>query len=146
MIAFNELMDAFLFVSSERQGMHTAILCMETGQIYYRSELGGIDETDDDDLDQYSCIEIPHKNDLGLGRDLVFEFVETRLPGYYDRVQRMFEKRGAYGRCKDFLESKGLLESWYQFENQREETAIRQWCAENQIEISESPRDTTLSI
>ncbi len=138
MIAFDDLMDAFFFVSSERYGVHTAIFCKETGQIYYRGEPGGIDETGDDDLEQYSWLEVPHKNDLDLGQELVFEFVETHLPGDYDRVWQMFKRRGAYRRFKDFLESRGLLENWYEFENQREEMAMRHWCAENEIEISEN--------
>ena len=90
MIAFDEFMTAFIFVSSEGYGVHTAIFCRETGQIYFRSEHGDIDEIGDEDLDEYTCIEIPHKNDLGLGRDLVFEFVEAHLPDDYDRVWQIF--------------------------------------------------------
>ncbi len=138
MTAFDEFMTAFIFVSSEGYGMNTAIFCRETGQIYFRSELGDIDEIGDEDLDEYTCIEIPHKNDLGLGQDLVFEFVEAHLPGEYDRVWQIFGRRGAYRRFKDFLESKGLLERWYDFENQREELAMREWCRENEIEFSEN--------
>lgn len=65
------------------------------------------------------------------------EFVEAHLPDDYDRVSRIFGRRGAYRLFKDFLESKGLLERWYDFENRREELAVRQWCLENEIEFSE---------
>jgi hypothetical protein len=64
MIKFSDIEDAFSFVSSDRYGMHTALLNKDTGQIYYRSEMGDIDEIDDD-LDWNNCIGIPHKNDLG---------------------------------------------------------------------------------
>jgi hypothetical protein len=134
MVKFSDIEDAFFFVSSESYGLHTAILNKETGKLYYRSELADWDEIDDD-LDWESCIEIPHKNDLELGHELVFEFVESHLADDYERVRQMFNKRGAYGRFKHFLESKGLLQSWYDFENQQEEKALREWCTLNEIEI-----------
>jgi hypothetical protein len=137
MIKFSEIQDAFLFVSSAGYGMNTAILCKDTGQILYRSEMGDLDEIDDDDLDWDKCIKIPHKNDLDMGQSLIFEFVEMQSPGDYNDVQQIFRKRGAYRRFKDFLERKGLLEMWYDFENKREEQALRQWCLENEIELSD---------
>lgn len=137
MIKFSDIEDAFLFVSSAGYGMHSALLCKDTGRILYRSEMGDLDEIGNEDLDSDTCIEIPHKNDLDLGQRLVFEFVESRLPDGYHPVQEIFRRRGAYGRFKDFLESKGLLQSWYDFENRRQEQALRDWCEENGIEISD---------
>jgi Uncharacterised protein family (UPF0158) len=137
MIKFSDIEDAFLFVNSAGYGMHSALLCKDTGRILYRSEMGDLDEIGNEDFDSDTCIEIPHKNDLDLGQRLVFEFVESRLPDGYHRVQEIFRRRGAYGRFKDFLESKGLLQSWYDFENRREEQALRDWCEENGIDISD---------
>jgi hypothetical protein len=136
MITFGDIQDAFFFVSSAAYGMNSALLHKDTGQILYCSEMGDIDEISDEDLDSDMHIEIPHKNDLDLGQRLVFEFIETHVPDEYHRVQQIFRRRGAYGRFKGFLESKGLLESWYAFESQREEQALRQWCEENEIELS----------
>jgi hypothetical protein len=121
MVTFSEIQDAFLFVSSTEYGMHSAILYKDTGQIYYHSELGGIDDMDEEDLDWDMCIEIPHKNDLDLGQNLVFEFVERHSAVEYHSVQQIFQYHGAYRRFKDLLEQKGLLQSWYNFENQRQE-------------------------
>jgi hypothetical protein len=129
MIKFSDIQDAFLFVSSAGYGMNTAILCKDTGQILYRSEIS--------DLDWDMCIEIPHRNDLDMGQNLIFEFVKMRLPDDYHHVQQIFRKRGAYRRFKDFLETKGLLEMWYDFESKREEQALRQWCVKNEIELSD---------
>jgi hypothetical protein len=137
MISFSDIQDAFLFVSAAPYEEHSALLCKDTGEILYRSEMAGIDEIGDEDLDWDKWIEIPHKNDLDLGKQLVFEFVEMRMPDEYGRVEQIFGRRGAYGRFKDFLESKGLLESWHDFENQREEQALRQWCEENEIKLSD---------
>ena len=135
MIKFSDIEDAYFFVSSDSYGLHTALLNKDTGQLYYRSEMGDIDEIDDD-LDWSHCAAIPHKNDLGLGQELVFEFVKNRLVDEYDRVRQIFKKRGAYGKFKNLLESKALLQDWYDFENQQEERALRRWCNENGIEIS----------
>jgi hypothetical protein len=99
--------------------MNAALLRKDTGQILYRSEMGDIDEIGNEDFDWDTCIEIPHKNDLDLGQRLVFEFISTHLPDEYHRVQQIFRRRGAYGRFKDFLESRGLLESWYARERDR---------------------------
>jgi hypothetical protein len=136
MIAFSEIQDAFLFVSSAEYGMNSAILCKDSGRIYYRSEAGGIDEIDEEELDCDTFIEIPHKNDLDLGQELVFEFVELHLADEMTSVQRIFHGRGAYGRFKDLLEQKGMLQRWYDFENLREEEALRQWCTENEISLA----------
>ena len=47
MITFSEIQDAFLFVSSAEYGMHSAILCKDSGRIYYRSEAVDFDEIEE---------------------------------------------------------------------------------------------------
>jgi hypothetical protein len=136
MFSFGDIEDAFLFVSSSSYGMNSAILCRTTGRIFYRSEMGGIDEVGDEELDGETCVAIPHRNDLDLGQRLVFEFIQAHLPGEYNRVEEIFRKRGAYGPFKNFLESKGMLKAWYEFEKERENQALRQWCDENGIDLS----------
>jgi hypothetical protein len=34
------------------------------------------------------------------------------------------------------LASRGLLQAWYDFEEQRQKQALLQWCQENDIELS----------
>ena len=135
-VTFSEIEQAFFFVNSAEMGMHSAVLHRPTGQVYCSSEIGDMDEISEADLDWDECIEIPNKNELDLGRDLVFEFVAEHLPDDYERVDRIFRKRGAYSRFKDLLEAKGSLQRWYDFENQREEQALRRWCEENQIVLA----------
>ncbi len=134
---FNDIHDAFLFVSSDSYGMNSATLCKDTGKIYYRSEMAGIDDAESEDIDWTNSVDIPHKNDLDLGKSLFLEFVDKYLPKDYYHVEQIFRARGAYGRFKRLLEDKGLLQTWYDFENQREEEAPREWCEENEIEFSE---------
>jgi hypothetical protein len=59
------------------------------------------------------------------------------LPDEFDRVDAIFSKRGAYSRFKDLLEEKGLLDKWYNFEDERNRNALMQWCIENDIELED---------
>ena len=98
--------------------------------------MADIDETEEEeDLNWDQCVEVPRKNDLGLGRNLVFEFVTEHLPDDYGRVRQMFMRRGAYSRYKALLERRGLLQKWFDLENSRVEYALRNWCDENGIEL-----------
>ena len=50
-----------------------------------------------------------HKNDLGLGQDLVMSFIEQELPDEFNTVASYFRKNGAYRRFKDLLEERDQL-------------------------------------
>ena len=135
---FNEILDALMFVSAMGYGENTAILDKQTGKIYFHSDFGDFDELEqlsDEDYDSTVHIDIPHKNDLDLGRALVFEFVEQFMPEEDGKVSQIFRKRGAYSRYKDLLEHRGMLQKWHDFENQREQVALLEWCKENEINI-----------
>jgi hypothetical protein len=136
-VSFSDIEDAFLFVGSAPYGTNAAYLNVETGQILYQSEMADIDEIGDEEMDWDQMVEIPHKNDLDLGQSLVFAFVELNLPDDYGRVRDMFGRKGAYSRFKEFLAAKDLLEAWYGFEHERQQKALRSWCAENQIPVSD---------
>jgi len=135
MVTLSEIREAFLFVSSAEYGMNRALLFKDNDEIYYHSEIDDLDELDEDESKCNNFIEIPHKNDLDLSQRLVFEFAELHLADDLSRVEQIFHGRGAYGRFKDLLEGKGLLQSWYDFENQREEEALREWALENEVEL-----------
>jgi hypothetical protein len=139
MASFNEIDNAFEFVSSNMYGMNSAVLCKDTGKIFYQSDLAVLNEIEDAEamLDRDNCVDIPHKNDLELGKNLVFEFVEERLPKKMGLVDSMFRHPGAYSNYKALLESEGILQAWYDFENTMEEKALRQWCKDNNIKLEE---------
>jgi hypothetical protein len=133
---FSDIEDAFMYVSSTMYGVNNALLCMDTGKILYSSEMAGIDEAEDEDeLDWDQCVKVPHKNDLDLGRDLVFKFTEEQLSRDYDRVRQMFRRKGAYSRFKQLLEQRGMLDEWYEYENSCEERALRKWCEDTGVEL-----------
>jgi len=134
-ISFDVIVDAFMFVSMEQPYVHNAYLCKETGQTFYTSEIGDSDELPEDLDESDKYVAIPHKNELDLGKDLVFEFTSEYLPEELDRVLAIFRKKGAYSRYKDILEIKGSLQKWHQYEEDRQKAALREWCAENDIDI-----------
>lgn len=135
---FSELEGAFLFVNSAPQGQNTAYLCLATGEFHWHSEFGDNEGMLPNDLeDPAAYIEIPHKNELDLGKQLVLEFVAHSLPNDLDDVDRTFRRRGAYGRFKALLEHRGKLEEWHEFELQHQRRALREWCEENDIELED---------
>jgi hypothetical protein len=136
MIKFDEIENAFFYVSSNQPFMNSAVVNRITGKTYYQSDFAGTDEFPEDvESDDY--IAIPHKNDLDLGTDLVFEFVSIFIPEKTSDVKEIFMSRGAYRRFKDFLLSIGQLEAWYNFEDEQTKKALRQWCKENDLDINE---------
>ncbi|MBC2710411.1 MAG: hypothetical protein HGJ94_05250 [Desulfosarcina sp.] len=114
-----------------------AYLNKETGEAFYVSEYGDSDELPEDIEDNEKYIEVPHKNELDLGRNLVFDFVGSQLPDDFDRVQGIFRSRGAYRRYKVLLDSRGMLQAWYDFEQRATESALRKWCRDNGIQLED---------
>jgi len=138
--SFSEIEFAFMYVSGSMYGMNTVVLHRDTGEFLYRSEMAETDEIGDRDIEGDEWVGIPHKNDLDLGNVLVFEFVEDFLPDDYERVRQIFSRAGAYSRYKDLLDQRGMLEKWYDYENSREQSALRKWCEENGLKLDdESP-------
>jgi Uncharacterised protein family (UPF0158) len=136
-ISFADLQEAFLFVNFGDPGENEAYLDRQSGKIYCHSAYGDNDEELPEDIDDEKYIVIPDKRELDLGKPLVLDFVSQFLPDDYDAVRRIFSRKGAYGRYKDLLAERGALERWYDFENKAEEAALREWCAENGIELSD---------
>ena len=83
-IEFKEIMDAFDFVSFGQMYEHQAFLDKETGKIYWHSEFGDNEEELPEDIDDGKYIEIPHKNELDLGKALVLDFAYEYLPNSID--------------------------------------------------------------
>jgi len=134
-IKFKDIEEAYDFVSFGQYGDHTALLDKSSGKIYWRSEMGDSDEIPDEIWESDDTIEIPNKNDLDLGNQLVFDFVKSHALADYEKVRAIFDRRGAYARYKNFLESNGLLQKWDDYEEERQEKALRDWCEENKIEL-----------
>lgn len=136
MINYSDIETAFVFVSMSPPYEHYAYLNKETGEIYFVSEIGDSNELPDDLEENEKYVSIPHKNDLGLGRNLVFDFVADNLPDEFEKVQSIFGNKGAYARYKDLLESKGQLQAWYDFESRAIEETLRVWCETKELVLT----------
>lgn len=135
-IKYDDLESAFEFVSAGEPMEHNAYISLDTGQIYWVSDMADEADAPPEDVetsDRY--IAVPHKKDLDLGRYLVTRFVRQVMPDSEAEVEGIFRRRGAYGRFKGLLDAKGQLEAWYRFEEAAQDEAMRAWCAENEIEI-----------
>ena len=133
-VKFQDILDAFEFVSCGQPYEHEAFLCTTTGKIHFHSELADDEEPLADDIDESGkYIPIPHKNDLDLGEPLAIQFAGEAMPEAIGEVQGIFSRPGAYARFKAMLEYRGKLEHWYEYEKRAREQALRRWCKDNGI-------------
>lgn len=137
-IKISDILDLFELVSSGSPFDSQGYICKTTGKTYFYTDFADFEEEEalpEDVYDEEKYLAIPHKNDLDLGRDLVFDFVEAYLPSEYENVRSMFQRKGAYARFKALLDNANQLEQWYQFEANRTEQALRAWCEAYDVEI-----------
>lgn len=134
-----KLMDlefALAFASADGGESSTVLVDKASGEIYCQSEYTD-EEIPEEAWDSDDVVRMPPKKELDLGSRLVFRFVEEVFPDGCDRVREIFSRRGAYARYKDWLECNGLLDQWYDYSNTAEKEAIREWCADEGIELEE---------
>ncbi len=79
-------------------------------------------------------INLPSKYELGLGKELTFRFAEENLSetDFY-KTEKVFSRKGAYEKWKNFLFNRNLLEAWYKFSNDAEVKALKNWLNNNEI-------------
>lgn len=129
---FAEVLDGFEFGAFGAMLTNQAFISLERGTVHFvSSEL----ELAPEDLDSGDYLALPDKATLGLGRELMMEFAQEQLPDDVDTVWGFFSKRGAYRRFKDFLERRGRIQAWYDYESAATEARLRAWCAEHGIEL-----------
>ncbi len=132
---FENIEEGFNFVSFGAPMEHEAYLFLETGEIHWYSEYGDTEPLPEDIEEPGKYISIPHKNDLGLGKRLVLQFVSEYMPDDLADVQDIFRRRGAYSKYKERLDSRGLLKEWFEYEDHTGKEALRQWCQDQGLEI-----------
>ena len=141
-VKFEDLLLAFDFVSFGHPMEHQAFISLDTAAIYWLSEDNPDEEIPEDLETSDRYIAVPHKYDLDLGRELVFQFAAEELPERYEDVQACFRRRGAYARFKDLLAAEGRVNQWHQFEAMMTEKALTEWCAENDIQVIKNDRES----
>jgi hypothetical protein len=138
-VKYEDLQEAFDFVSSAAPMEHSAHISLDTGAIYWMSDVNPLEEEVPDDLETSNrYIAVPHKNDLDLGSHLALRFAAEEMPDRYAQIEGFFRHRGAYARFKQLLDAEGCLDRWHTFEAEATERALRNWCAENDIQVVES--------
>jgi len=143
-IKYSDLLDAYLFVNSGMLGEHDVVIDKTTGTIRYPFDEDEHEDEEEEELPDdletsLPYVRVPHRYELNLGNDLVFSFVRQELPDEWDTVRGMFGRRGAYARFKDLLHARGMLEKWYAFEDRATEEALRAWCKDVGIQLSDPP-------
>ena len=93
-IEFEEITDVFEFVGFDHMKQSSAFLNKEIGQVYFRFESDNIFEEWPEDRDNEKYNAIPHKLDLGWGRDLAFDFVYLFLPNKIETITSLFSRKG----------------------------------------------------
>ena len=78
-----------------------------------------------------------HANSEELHFEFEFrlKFTATHIPEDFGQVDSFFQRRGAYAKFKNLLNTKGLLAEWYEFEEQEQVKALKEWCKDNGINI-----------
>jgi hypothetical protein len=69
---------------------------------------------------------------------LCLRFIRQELTDSYAEAKNIFRGTGAYRRFKQMLQSEGLLQKWYKFEQESVEQALREWCEENGLRVIEN--------
>ena len=141
-VKYQDLESAFEWSSSGGPFENTALLSRATGEVFLKSMHGEFGEELPEDIDDGTLyVAAPHKNDLNLGRELVFDFVEAVVPQHMRSVESYFRQRGAYLKFKTLLERESMLDDWYRFESKAKCKSLLQWASENGFTVTEIPGD-----
>ncbi len=102
----------------------------DSGTLYFHDGQQSTDkrETSPEDLyDNPAWIAIPSQQGLDLGKALFIEFIVEYCPEKSDLLFQRLRKHGGYRAVKDDFERQGLLEQFYQFEDNMTQQALRHW-------------------
>ncbi len=136
-VNYNELRNAFEFVSSDSPSVHNAYISLDTGEIFWVSASVELEEAVPEDVTTSTRYQaVPHKNELQLGQKMALDFINQALPDHYNTVASFFRKRGAYRRFKELLQAEGMLEPWFAYEANACDEELRIWCDDNSIKLT----------
>lgn len=138
-VNFSELLDAFELASAAEDLGGQTHICLSTGKTYFVSDMLDAEEHVPEDIEESDDhIPLPTRRELDLGTPLVFAFVDQEMPGDSGAVSAIFRRKGAYGRFKDLLCGRNLLDKWHAFEASTTEQTLRIWCQECGIQLSDT--------
>jgi hypothetical protein len=137
--SFENIQNAFEFVSSAPVEENHAILYLNTGEILHKSAMLDEEEFPEDVEEADDVVWIPHRDDLTLGKELVFDFVDLYLPREKKPVKAFFRfgRANALSKFLAYMERLGKLDEWRAFEKEETRNALLDWCDENEVDVEE---------
>lgn len=111
-----------------------------TYEIYaYSDLLGEWDQEPPDDIESEHYVMMPHPRDLGVGlQRLALDFAREHMADDdVELVRDIFGRKGANSRFKGLLAQRGMLDQYHAFVEKAEEAALRAWCEEEGLELSD---------
>jgi hypothetical protein len=135
--SFENILHAFEFVSSAPVDDNQAIVNRATGEIVCKTGMLDEEEFPEEVEASDNFVWIPHRDDLDLGRGLVFDFVDLSIPQERKTVRRMFRfwRKNAMAGFLAHLERIGRLDEWRAFERQETRYALLDWCDDNELSV-----------
>ena len=134
MLSYEDLLNAYEWVSSDPTQESSAYVNRESGVVYLEAdEFSEDDELPDDIDDETKYVAVPHKHELELGKALVFSFAEEHLPEDFEKISTHFRRPGAYSKFKTLLEGRRLLDAWHEYERVKTFQALLQWASDNRL-------------
>jgi hypothetical protein len=141
-VKLDELENAAILVD-DGEGSAKALVARGTGMIHL---------LDDEYMDEeaplpgevapgHDYVPVPAASTIGLGRELMFRFAATHLPGDRERVRELIDRNDDYDRFARLLEERGVLDAWYRFREEETRVALEAWCRQHGLEFDESRRD-----
>jgi hypothetical protein len=141
-VRYDDLEQALYWVSSPPEFEADAFVSRTTGKVYFRGTDGPVNDDFPEDIeDGAEYIAFPHKNDLDLGRDLVFRFVNLHAAHLQQQVHQVFRHKGAYSGFKGLLARNSLLDNWHEYERQATQSALEEWALENGFTVEHASGD-----
>ena len=132
---FSEILDGYEFCALADLMDTQAFVSLERGTVHIVSGDLELDQELPEDIETGPYLALPGKRELDLGWDLAMEFSEKYLQNDAETVRSFFRRRGAYARFKEFLECRGQLAAWFEFERSATESRLRQWCGDHGIDL-----------
>lgn len=137
----DDLIDAMM--AGERGSEY--YLDTRSGEIILRSEqnmsareLNEVDDLLDEAWDH--ILEIPDQREVGglsINRKFIWDLPEGKAK---EALNTALSGKGAYRRFKDAARNYGLLDRWYEFEDDYYTQFARNWCQENEVAFAEIPK------
>ena len=132
---FSEILDGYVFCALADLMDTQAFVSLERGNVHIVSGDVELEEELPEDIETGLGRALPGRRELDLGRELPMVFTDQYLPGSAGTVPGFFRRQGAFGRSHEFLDSKGQLDAWFEFERFATESRLRQWCADHGIDL-----------